>query len=413
MTVNLRNEAARHDELLRRRLDEIVPALMRREGIDCWIVAGREYAEDPVLRTMLPATWLSARRRTVLIWFDDGSRHERFAVSRYPMADLFATLVPPGTEPGQWDAVGAAVADRDPGKIAVGVSPTFPLADGLTASEHRALTEVLGPRADRVISGEVLAIGWLETRLAEERATFAEGCSIAHGILRRGLSSEAITPGITSTEDLEWWYRQAVHDAGLQSWFHPTVSIQRRSAAAPRGFATKPTAEVMARGDLVHVDFGIVWEDLCTDQQEHLYVLAPGETTPPPGLTAGMAAGNRMQDLLMAEFVSGRSGNEILAASLAAAAAESIDALVYSHPIGLHGHAAGPTIGLWDQQDGVAGAGDYPLFPNTAHSIELSVEVAVPEWDDQRVRIMLEQDAWFDGEAGTFLDGRQEALWTM
>ncbi len=411
--MNLRNEASRHDDLLKRRLDQIVPALMRREGIDCWIVAGREYAEDPVLRTMLPATWLSARRRTVLIWFDDGSRHERFAVSRYPVADLFATLVPPGTEPGQWAAVEAAVAEREPERIAVGLSPSFPLADGLTASEYRALIELLGPRADRVVSGEALAIGWLETRLPEERATFAEGCAVAHEVLRRGLTSEAIAPGTTSTEDLEWWYRQMVHDAGLRSWFHPTVSLQRRSAAAPEGFATKPTAEVIAPGDLVHVDFGIVWKGLCTDQQEHLYVLAPGETAPPAGLTAGMATGNRMQDLLMAEFATGRTGNEILAASLAAAAAESIDALVYTHAIGLHGHAAGPTIGLWDQQAGVPGQGDYRLFPNTAHSIELSVGVAVSEWDGQRVRFMLEQDAWFDGDTCTFLDGRQETLWAM
>jgi hypothetical protein len=413
MKVNLRSEATHHDELLKRRLDEIVPTLMRREGIDCWIVAGREYAEDPVLRTMLPSTWLSARRRTVLIWFDHGSRHERFAVSRYAVADLFASLLPPGTEPGQWGAVAAAIAERDPGKIAIGLSPTFPLADGLTASEHGALVEVLGPRADRVVSGEALAIGWLETRLPEERATFAEGCAVAHEILRRGLSSEAITPGITSTEDLEWWYRQSVHDAGLRSWFHPTVSIQRRSGTAPQSFSTRPTAEVITPGDLVHVDFGIVLKGLCTDQQEHLYVLPPGETAPPEGLTAGMAAGNRMQDLLMAEFISGRTGNEILEASLAAATAESIDALVYTHAIGVHGHAAGPTIGLWDQQGGVPGAGDYSLFPNTAYSIELSVEVAVPEWDNQGVRIMLEQDAWFDGDACTFLDGRQETIWTM
>jgi hypothetical protein len=126
-----------------------------------------------------------------------------------------------------------------------------------------------------------------------------------------------------------------------------------------------------------------------------------------------MTAGNRMQDLLMAEFASGRVGNEVLAASLAAARAESIDTLVYTHAIGLHGHAAGPTIGLWDQQEGVPGAGAYPLFPNTAHSIELSVDVVVPEWNDQSVRIMLEQDAWFDGDRCTFLDGRQERLWTM
>ena len=413
MTVDLRTEAARHDSLLRRRLDELVPALMRREQVDCWVVAGREYAEDPVLRTILPSTWLSGRRRTVLVWFTTETSHERHAVARYAVDDLFPAAWDPEKEPDQWRRLAALIAAQDPARIALSISETFALADGLTVSEHRALIGALGALADRVVSGERLAVGWLESRLPEERTTFAEACSVAHRILRRGLSSEAITPGRTSSEDLVWWYRQTVHDAGLASWFHPTVAVQRKDGAARTSYADKPGEATILPGDLVHVDFGIVWKGLCTDQQEHLYVLKPGESAPPPGLADGMAAAVRAQDLLMAEFVAGRTGNEILAATLGAAREESIDALVYTHALGLHGHAAGPTIGLWDQQDGVPGAGDYELFPNTGHSIELSVDVTVPQWDDQAVRIMLEQDAWFDGEACEFLDGRQERLWVM
>lgn len=386
---------------------------MLRAGIDCWVVSGREYAEDPVLRTMLPATWLSGRRRTTLIWFDDGERHERFSVSRYAVADLFPAVWDPDAEPEQWKRLAELIAEHDPAKIAIDTSPTFALADGLTASEHGSLVDALGPLADRIVSAQDLAVGWLETRLPEERPTFAEACSVAHEILRRGLSTEAITPGVTSSEDLVWWYRQTVHEAGLASWFHPTVAIQRLNGSARTSYATKPETEIISPGDLIHVDFGIVWEGLCTDQQEHLYVLAPGESAPPQGLVTGMEAAKRSQDILMSEFVASRTGNEILAATLATTKAESIDALVYTHSLGLHGHAAGSTIGLWDQQGGVPGAGDYPLFANTGHSIELSVDVTVPEWHDQHVRIMLEQDAWFDGETCQFLDGRQEELWVL
>ncbi len=413
MKVDLRSDAERHDRLLRRRLDGLVPALMRRAGVDCWVVTGREYSEDPVLRTMLPATWLSGRRRTTLIWFNDGKQHERFAVSRYPVADIFPAVWDPDTEPDQWKRLAELIAEHDPTKIAIDTSATFALADGLTASEHSSLVEALGSLADRVVSGEDLAIGWLETRLPEERETFAKACSVAHGILRRGLSADAIQPGVTSSEDLVWWYRQTVHEAGLASWFHPTVAIQRRDGSARTSYATKPDTEIIRPGDLVHVDFGIVWEGLCTDQQEHLYVLAPGESAPPQGLIDGMEAAKRSQDILMDEYAVGRTGNEVLAATLARTKAESIDALVYTHSLGLHGHAAGPSIGLWDRQDGVPGAGDYPLYANTGHSIELSVDVTVPEWNDQHVRIMLEQDAWFDGRSCEFLDGRQEYLWTM
>ncbi|NNF58413.1 MAG: Xaa-Pro aminopeptidase, partial [Rhodothermaceae bacterium] len=144
--------------------------------------------------------------------------------------------------------------------------------------------------------------------------------------------------------------------------------------------------------------------------QQQAYVLRPGETAAPAGLVAGLAAANRVQDLLTAQFETGRSGNAILRAALDAARAEGLAATIYTHPIGFHGHGAGPTIGLWDQQGGVPGRGDYPLFPNTAHSIELNAAVAVPEWGDKTIRFMLEEDAFFDGETVTYIDPRQEAL---
>ena len=400
----LRDHASSHDTLLRRRLDLLVPQLLAETGIDCWVLIGREYAEDPVLASMLPATWITARRRTILVL----TAHRRLAVTRYPVGGLFDSFWDPDEEPDQWNSLTQLLVDLDPGTIGIGTNPVQAHSDGLTASQHEALISALPPHiAAKVVSAGYLGIRWLETRLPEERDTFAEATTIAHGILRRGLSGEAVVPGTTTTEDLEWWYRQTVHDLGYGTWFHPSVTVQRES-----GGDNHP-AEIIRAGDLIHVDFGIVHRGLLTDQQEHAYVLRAGESSAPEGLKAGLHNANRIQDILISEFTIGRTGNEILADALAKASAEGLTPTIYTHSIGIHGHGAGMTIGLWDQQDGVPGAGDHPLHPNTAYSIELSGETTVAEWANQPVRFMLEQDAWFDGEVVTWLDGRQQDLWLI
>jgi hypothetical protein len=100
-------------------------------------------------------------------------------------------------------------------------------------------------------------------------------------------------------------------------------------------------------------------------------------------------------------------------AALAVSKDAGIDGVVYTHPIGFHGHGAGPTIGLWDNQNNIAGSGDWPLKADTAWSIELMVKVLVPDWDAQMVSIMLEEDAWFDGEQVSYLDGRLTEVWPI
>ena len=413
--MDLRAAAARHDRILARRLDTLVPTLMRRAGFDAWVVAAREYNEDPVLQTMLPATWLAtSRRRTILVFLDRGDRVDRMTVGRYAIGEAFGSVWEPGDQPDQWARVAEILSNADPARIGIHSSTVFPLADGLSSSEAAELTSALPPGLrDRVVPADALAIGWLETRLDEEVEIMAEACSVAHGFLRRALSPEVIVARTTSTTDVEWWLRQTVHDAGLGAWFHPTVSVQRSGGFARDSFATKPGETIIEPGDLVHIDFGITYHGYCTDQQQHAYVLRSAEQAAPDGITSGLRVANRLQDLLMSEFRTGRSGNEILADTRSAAEREGIDGLVYTHPIGVHGHAAGPTIGLWDRQDGVPGQGDYLLWPDTAYSIELQARVPVPEWDGQVVQFMLEEDAFFDGSEGRFLDGRQTELWLV
>ncbi|MEZ4985342.1 MAG: M24 family metallopeptidase [Saprospiraceae bacterium] len=268
---------------------------------------------------------------------------------------------------------------------------------------------------DRVVSAESLAIAWLETRSEKELAIYPMICRIGHAILQEGLSEKAIHPGITTTEDVIWWLRNRVNELGLADWFQPSVSIERADPENQehlRSFSRRPSDEVIQHGDLLHVDFGITYLHLNTDQQQHFYVLRPGETEVPLWLRQAFERGNRVQDILTSQFQTGRTGNEVLAAALAQAKAEGLDASVYTHPIGLHGHAAGPTIGLWDQQQGVKGNGDYPIMPNTAYSIELYAASFVEEWG-KIVRIRLEEDGVFDGSRFYYLDGRQTEIYTI
>jgi Xaa-Pro aminopeptidase len=410
--LDLRASAARRDLTTLKRLDTVVGKLLETTGIDCWILLSREYADDPVVLTMLPATWISSRRRTILVFFR--SQPSRVAISRYEVDNLFPAVWDIDATPDQWNALSALIANRDPGRIAVNMSRDFAHGDGLTASEHEALRRALGPDlSGRLVSDDDLAVGWLERRLPEERPTLVEATSTAHALLRRALSPEAVRPSQTTTGDLEWWLRARVQELGTQVWFHPTVSVQRAAGDQRGAFSVKPGSVPIEPGDLIHIDFGIVWDGMCTDQQQHGYVLRPRESAVPEGLTAGLADANRLQDILMGHIEAGRSGNDILRHSLDQATYEAIVGRIYSHPIGFHGHGAGPAIGMWDQQTGVPGSGDRPVVENTAWSIELGIEAAVAEWDNATVRIMLEEDAWFDGQTCEFLDGRQQEIWVI
>ena len=235
---------------------------------------------------------------------------------------------------------------------------------------------------------------------------------MTHAIIEEGFSGKIITPGITSTDDVVWWFRQKISELGLITWFHPSVSVQRNDAQNfehLRNFSNRPKDDIIRPGDLLHVDIGITYLRLNTDIQQHAYVLLPGESDVPESIKTAMDNANRLQDLLTGEFRTGRTGNQILRNTLTKAKQQGIRATIYTHPLGLHGHAAGPTIGLWDQQDGVQGSGDYPLFPKTAYSIELNAATEIPEWK-KTIRIMLEEDGYFDEKGFRYISGRQKHI---
>ena len=413
LILPMKERAAIIDEWLTDRVQTILPDLMRSADIDMWIIISREYNEDPVLRTFLPSTWQSARRTTILVVFDKGFGEplETLAVARYDVGETFKAAWDKEKDGEQWAHLARLIEDRDPKRIGLNFSETYALADGISQTEFRLFHEALPERLhNRVVSAENLAVGWLETRTPAEMAVYQQIVRVAHEILAEGLSDAVIQPGITTTSDVQWWYRDRIRELKLTTWFHPSVSIARaeKPETDMSEWALKRyDEEVILPGDLLHVDFGITYLRLNTDTQQHAYVLKPGETDAPDELKSALAHGNRLQDILTDNIQTGRTGNDILARSLAQAKDEGITPSIYTHPIGFHGHAAGTTIGMWDQQDGVPGDGDYPIHPNTAYSIELYAESEIESWG-KSVRIQLEEDAFYDGEKTLYIDGRQK-----
>jgi hypothetical protein len=272
----------------------------------------------------------------------------------------------------------------------------------LHVTEFNELKNAMTPsQLKKIVSAEKLGVAWLETRTAKEMTIFPTLLAISHQIIKEGFSNRVIQPNKTSTNDLVWWFRQKVSDLGLSTWFHPSVEIQRR--------VSNEKDAIIRPGDLLHVDFGISYLRLNSDVQEHAYVLLPNENTAPADLVAAFNKTNRLQDILTSNFKTGRTGNEILAASLNQAKAEGIQPSIYTHPIGYHGHAAGTTIGMWDMQQGVPGSGDYAMRPNTCYSIELNATHSIVGWN-KPVRIALEQNGCYNGSSFDYLDGRQKTI---
>ncbi len=406
------------DDVLEWRLDSLLPSLMDRADIDMWILISREYNEDPVMKTMLPSAWLSARRRTIMVFYrnKETSTMDKIAIARYDVGRLLKGEWNIDVYPDQWEALMKYVIEKNPKKIALDYSKDFGLADGLVHTEYEEFMEKLPSEyGSRVVSAQNLAIGWLETRSPQEIAMYPTITKIGHQILGEAFSRDVITPGETNTDDVVWWLRQRVVDLGLSTWFHPTVSLQRKDDEKfnhLRSFSRRPGGQIIQEGDLLHVDFGITYLRLNSDQQQHFYVLRQGETSVPDFLQKAFKVSNRVQDILTEQFKTHSTGNQILKSAREQCEDEGILASIYTHPIGYHGHAAGPTIGMWDNQGDTPGRGDYPLFPNTAYSIELNSSSEIPEWG-KIIRIMLEEDGIYTGDSFYYPDGRQEEIYVV
>ena len=400
----LREQAELQQQWLRLRLERHLPALMRKHGVAMWLVICREYNEDPAFFSLVSPTVFAARRRTIYVFFDrgEGQGVERLALGGGSNGGLYTVYRDPdagGREiygEGQWTLLKKLIGERNPATIAIDISQTHAFSDGLSSGEREKLEATLGPDLlRRVVRAENLALEYQELRIPEMLPTYRQMMETVHWLIGRAFSNEVITPGKTTNQDVVWWLRQRVNEAGLGTWFQPSVRVQKPGKAGV-SMLSEDDAVMIERGDVLHVDFGITALRLNTDTQHMGYVLREGEREPPAGIRQALKNGNRLQDLLLERMRPGKTGNQVLADTLEAMQSAGIKGSVYTHPIGDHGHAAGPLIGLWDRQQGVPGRGDVTLLPGTWFSIELAANTPVPEWGGKELFVGQEEDALLD-----------------
>ena len=410
--LGLKDRARVIEEIQKDRFDNLLPQLMEETGIDMWVIITREYNEDPVIKTLLPPTWLNARRRTILAFhYDKKSKNlEKVAIARYSFGKNIPSIWNKEEEPNQMKALAKFIEEKNPEKIGLNYSDHFALADGIVKTDYELFLDNLPSKlSKKVVSAEELAIRWIETRTKKEMIIYDQLVEITHGIINEAFSTKVITPGVTTTNDVVWWMREKVKNLGLKTWFHPTIDVQRNEKSDLYAFDGESKFDIILPGDLIHCDFGITYLTLNTDCQELAYVLKPDETEAPDYLVKALDEGNRVQDIFTDLFEYKKTGNQILKEALEQGRNEGFRPQIYTHPLGTFGHSAGTTLGMWDSQGGVPFTGDFPMNYNTVYAIELNTKVFIKEWNKD-IRIMLEEAGAFEETGFRYVNGRQTEL---
>lgn len=358
------------DICVKERLDLIVPQVLKEADADMWLVASKEYHEDLVHNAITPASYLTARRITMLAFIRTDNEVLRFSLS-LPDEDLNKMY------PQYWNfgkeeqmvALNRLLEEYDPKKIAVNISEDFTYADGLSYGLYQTLLkEVKAPYVDRFIVDPMIPIKIMEIRTPTELSLYDEVMGVAFSVIEDTFSLKTIIPGVTTTEDLEYHMMESVRALGLEYWFSPTIDLQRENGEHDR------MGGVIQKGDLLHCDFGIKYLNMCTDTQRLAYVAKDEDTDVPQWMKDGFKVNDRFQDIVCECLVDGKTGNEVLLESLAKAKEEGIVACLYSHPCNIYGHGPGPTIGLWNNQNAIPLRGDIKVSYDTVYALELNTK---------------------------------------
>ena len=410
--LDLKDRASIIKDIQKDRIENLLPNLMQETGIDMWVIITREYNEDPIIKTLLPPTWLNARRRTILVFSYDNNTNkvESAAISRYNFGENIPSIWDKEKTPNQFEALYNYISKKNPNKIGLNYSENFALVDGISKTDFDLFYNNAPEKIqNKVVSAEKLGIRWIETRTEKEKNIYSQLVKITHDIIKEAFSSNVIKPGKTTTDDVVWWMREKVLDLNLKTWFHPTIDVQRNEQSDLYAFDGKSKYDIIQPGDLVHCDFGITYLTLNTDCQQIAYVLKTGEENAPDFLSNALKEANRVQDIFTNQFELYKTGNEILKTSLNLAIKEGLNPQIYTHPLGTFGHSAGTTLGMWDSQNGVPHTGDVPISYDTVYAIELNNLTYIEDWKKD-VRIMLEEAGLFEKNGFRYVNGRQEDI---
>jgi len=398
---------------LKKRFDTLLLPMMQRAGFDMWIVVNEEFHSDPVTEHIVPPIPIVGRR-DFFVFIDRGGKLERYAVVRYleeRLKNHYTVMNPSRADTPA--ALKKLVDDRNPKAIALNFGGSRGQQNGLTQDGYKFLAEILGPDNEKkFVSASKLLTEFFDTRLPEELEHYRQAVLATDVITRRAFSNEVIKPGKTTVGDVRWWMLQQVNDLGLGIWFQADLRVQRQAkvtGTTQQFLSVADESVVLERGDLIHVDFGLIYMGLSTDWQKHGYILRSGEKDAPAGLKNALKNTNRLQDIMFSFARAGMTGTEVYDATMAECKKQGIDAMIYSHPIGAHGHGLGASI---DFRRSVGGD-EERLRLGSYTSIELNTSTNVPEWNNQRVTIMEEDDAYMTEGGYKFFRPRQTEFYLI
>src|SRR5688500_4111857 len=411
--LSQREQANVRENWLMKRLGSLLLPMMKRQGIEMSIVVNEEIHLDPVTPHLTPTSPIVGRR-DIFVFIDRGERIERIGVVRYADESVkrhYRMILPARDKFGE--TIRKIVDERDPKTIALNIGGTRGQQSGLTYDGYKFLADALGAENEKkFVSAANFLTEFLDTRIPEELEHYRTAVLATDVITRRAFSNEVIKPGKSTVGDVRWWMLQQLNDIGVDTWFQPDLRIQRQASTTGttgQFLSTADESVVIMPGDLIHVDFGLNYMGLSTDWQKHAYILKPGEKDAPAGLKAALKNTNRLQDILFSVARQGMTGTAVYEATIAECKKQGLNCMIYSHPLGTHGHGLGPSIDF----RGNIGGGANKILPGSYMSIELNTSTDVPEWNNQRVTIMAEDDAHMTETGYKFFRPRQTEFYLI
>ena len=404
--------------------ENVLPMVMREQGIDMWIVRNDEqpeyrqasFKEGPFYTSLVPANFegmvLSSQHADplernaavpeLLMFYDTGTGIEYVA-------------------PRDYDHITALVRERDPEKIAI------------RRTDSDAMLEALAEYGSRTVDSWTLGVRWLSTMGPEQISVYRYVQGVANDIIAEGYSNKVIIPDVTTVDDLNWWFRHKLWDLNIEKENQPGPMIQRKPANIekykdedpPEFFRYGQTINGMnptiRRGDIISIDTDVMLLGLVTDSHQHAYVLEEGETDVPEPLKEALRKVNRMQDRFAREFQYGRTGKEIVEAASKTPLEEgvirshlgfhpppmylrrySVNGLMFSHGTYVAGMSSGPGY----KRHKIV-SNEHRLHYNTPYAFEPHTWVAVPGWGERGVELGIGQIAVFTEEGLRYLDRPQ------
>ncbi len=383
---------------LKKKHEQLLP-MMREHGIGMWIIPEGTFDRDPLTHYVAPTRSFS--HGVTHIFVDGGDEGlKRYSTYAHPTIDYtgFFEILPEDY------SVELQKIYRlyKPKIIGLAYGGGRGHNSSLTYDAYQYIAKALGPEGqNRFVPAVNLIEEYVDTRLPEELEEYRKLVQATVILAQRAFSNEVITPGVTTTADLKWWFDQQVASwgVGAQPWFTTNTNVQRFNPVTgkierhtnPSG-SDSPDRRPYQRGDLVTIDCGIDYIGFKSDIQRVAYILHEGETDVPAGLKIALQNRNKVAEAYCTEPRPGMRGREAAAAIEKKLEGVDFEYTLGCHSIGYHGHALGPSIRSTKSSYNPQRESESMLRLGSYMAVEGTVTTAIPEWNGQKARISYEDN---------------------